>query len=202
MSPQWGDDEGRMRCLCTIALALCCAAVVAKEPTEPVAPVAAAIRSGDLLQGRVDAGARVYYLLSASGKDEVMREYGAGIAKLYREMKGKGAELIWLSKDPEASVLKWAKKVGLRCPVLPDGKRSAKLPFPYGGENIPPLLVVLDAQGRKLGEANYLAVLTMLSEWRRQLAEIEREEKRREAQWDDEAAEIDWEEPAPEAEED
>lgn len=157
----------------------------------PVAPVPAAIKSGDLLQGRVDAKARVYYLLSASSKDEVMKEYGVGIAKLYQDMKGKGAELIWLSKEPEANVLKWTKKVGLRCPVLPDGKRSDKLPFPYVGEHIPPYLVALDAEGRKLGEANHLRVLSLLSEWRQQLAEIEREEKRSEEQWDEEPDDFD-----------
>lgn len=190
-----------MKCLYMIALMFLCVAT-SKEITTPQAPVPAAIKSGDLLQGRVDSKAKVYYLLSANSQDEVCLEYGAAIAKLYRAMKGKGAELILLSKESPASVLKWAKKVGLRCPVLPDSKRSAKLPFPYIGEHIPPYLVALDAEGRKLSEANHLHVLTLLSEWKQALAEQERKEKQQELPWGggetDEEDELDWED-APES---
>lgn len=185
-----------MRYLFTLAVALCCAAE-AKELTPPVAPVPAAIRSADLLQGRVNAKARVYYLLSGSSQNEVLRDYGAGIAKLYRQMKGNGAELVWLSKESPTSVLKWTKKVGLRCPVLPESKRSEKLPFPYVGEHIPPYLVALDAEGRKLSEANHMGIISLLSEWRSLVAEIERKEKQLDGSWDDEVDDIDMDDPAP-----
>ena len=157
---------------------LCCMAE-GKEPTDPLPPVPAAIKSGDLLRGRVDARAKVYFLFSASSRDDVCLVHGAELAKIYREMKGKGAELILLSKDTPAEVQRWAKKHGLRCPILPDAKRSAKLPFPYTGEHIPPYLVALDAHGRKMAEANHDRVLTMLREWHQLVADIQRETDRK-----------------------
>lgn len=173
---------------CLLPALLCALAALshgAPRESEPLPAVPAAIAKGDLLQGKVNPKAKVYFLFSASSKNEVCREYGVGIAKAYREMKGKGAELILLTKESPATVLAWTKKIGLRCPVLPESRRSPKLSFPYAGDHTPPLLLAVDPEGRKLGEDNHLRVLVLLSSWRELVEEVENAEKQRDDDNDD-----------------
>lgn len=175
-----------MRRISYIALLLPAMLAAGKDTARQAAePMAAAVRSADLVQGKVNAKAKVFYLLLASCQDEVCREYGAGLGKIYREMKGKEAELILLSKDAPSHALKWAKNCGLRCPILPAGKRSDKLPFPYTGEHLPPMLVALDAEGRKLAEANAERIILLLHDWKKLVHDIEREKERKDLPWTD-----------------
>ena len=186
-----------------LLLTLACAAPAAEKLGAAPPLVPAELKKAALISStKANTGAKIYYLFSASRSDSACVEYGAAIAKLYNEMRGKGAELILLSKDSPADALKWAKSVGLKCPILPANKRSAKLPFPYTGLHIPPYLVALDAQGLKLAESNGESILALLRDWRSLLADYEREQKRKHQRWaDDDTLSVD-DLDAPEEEED
>lgn len=104
----------------------------------------------------------------------------------YKEMKGKGAELIMLNCDPSTEkALAWAKKSDLSFPIItPETKDAVKVP---SGGGAYPNMVVVTSDGEVLKDGSFLgmnACKGALAGWKEYVKEAKKmnREKRKEAE--------------------
>lgn len=129
--------------------------------------------------------ALVYYFLRSSSKcGYCVAMCGANNAA-YKEMKGKGAELILLNCDTSTETAKsWAEKASMKYPVVsPDTK--GKINVPSGGSGGLPNLVVVTADGSVVESVSGMTKCKELySKWKDFVKEAKKaeREKRKEAE--------------------
>lgn len=124
-----------------------------------------------------------YFLRSSSTCGFCVAMCGANNAA-YKEMKGKGAELILLNCDVSTEAAKkWAEKADMKYPVItPDTKN--KVQVPSGGGGIPNLVVV-SADGTLIDKCTGMnACKEMYGQWKNFVKEAKKaeREKRKEAE--------------------
>lgn len=134
----------------------------------------------DLILGKKTAGsakisskAKVFYLMSTSPSAAEL----AAIGKAYPGMKGKGAELIMLHPDAQASgIAAWAKKEKIKFPVL-SSQEARDIPFNYSGDRSPVCIVVVDAAGNKLAEASASNAVDLIKDHKKYVRDYEKREQ-------------------------
>lgn len=133
----------------------------------------------------------VYYFLRSHSKcGPCVALTGANNAA-YKEMKGKGAELIMLNCDPDTESAKaWAEKAEMIFPVITPETKGA-VTVPSGGSGGTPNMVVVTADGKVLKDTSGTSKCkALLEEWKDFVKEgkkLERE-KRKEAEGKKKAA--------------
>ena len=99
------------------------------------------------------------------------------INKAYKEMKGKGAEIVMYNIDADDATAKsWATKGKIKFPMI-GPKDHRGLPFPYTRGGLLPYLVVLDAEGNKLDEAGGDKVAAMMANWKTYVTKMKKQKK-------------------------
>lgn len=99
------------------------------------------------------------------------------INKAYKEMKGKGAEIVMYNIDADDATAKsWASKGKIKFPMI-GPKDHRGLPFPYTQGGLLPYLVVLDAEGNKLDEAGGDKVAAMMANWKTYVTKVKKQKK-------------------------
>ncbi len=103
----------------------------------------------------------------------------------YKEMKGKGAELIMLNCDPNTEAAKaWVEKADMKFPVITP-ETAGKVQVPAGGSGGTPNIVAVTSDGTVLesvsGKSKCEEILTRWKELVKEAKKAERE-KRKEAE--------------------
>lgn len=127
----------------------------------------------------------IYYFLRSHSKCGPCVALTGANNEAYKEMKGKGAELIMLNGDADTEAAKaWAEKAGMIFPVItPETKGNVNVPS--GGSGGTPNMVVVTADGTVLKDTSGMnKCKTLLSEWKDLVKEGKKvdREKRKEAE--------------------
>lgn len=113
--------------------------------------------------------AEVYFVFRAR------RDDGEGgiltINKVYKKMlRDKSVEVVMICEDMDASDIKeWVKKEKILFSIIPHNKVSQELPFPYKRSNtdLLPILVVMDAEGKKIDQGSGSVAIGMIGKWKK-----------------------------------
>ena len=113
--------------------------------------------------------AEVYFVFHAR------RDNGEGgiltINKVYKKMlHDNSAEVVMICEDQDVSDIKeWVKKEKVLFSIIPYNKVSQELPFPYKRNNtdLLPMLVVMDADGKKIDQASGSEAIAMIGKWKK-----------------------------------
>ena len=126
-----------------------------------LSPVASALgRFPYVSDNKADPKAKVYFLIVAASTCTISKGELIKMNTLYQTIRSKGAEVVMLSIDNRVEETKnLIDKEKLVIPALAPGWKRAEMPFPYDWmPNAPTLnvtlMVALDAQGNKLGQAS------------------------------------------------
>ena len=127
----------------------------------------------------------IYYFLRSHSKCGPCVALTGANNEAYKEMKGKGAELIMLNGDANTDAAKaWADKAGMIFPVItPETKDKVKVPS--GGSGGTPNMVVVTADGTVLTHTSGMVKCkSLLSEWKNLVKDGKKaeREKRKEAE--------------------
>lgn len=119
---------------------------------------------------RPDADAKVYYLLKSHSACGFCVHHTPELIKIYKQMRGKGAELILLNCDPtDAKALAWAEKAGMNYPVVAPND-AKKVPFfidlSSGPPPPPPLMIVVTPEGKRLAQGGGPQTSKLLENWK------------------------------------
>lgn len=116
--------------------------------------------------------AEVYFVFRAR------RDDGEGgiltINKTYKKMlHDKMVEVVMICEDMDSSDIKeWVAKEKVLFPIIPYNKVAQDLPFPYkrsstGNTDLLPILVVMDAEGKKIDQASGSEAIAMIGKWKK-----------------------------------
>lgn len=122
----------------------------------------------------------VYYLLSSHSRCGICVSIAPEFVKLHKKMRGKGAELILLSGDPnDEMALNWANSVKMTYPVVsPADARKVPFRFDYGGGSVTlPCIVAVSPDGEKLGQANGPNAVEFVADWKKLVREQKKKSK-------------------------
>ncbi len=116
--------------------------------------------------------AEVYFVFRARRDDG---ESGIlSINKTYKKMlHDKTVEVVMICEDMDSSDIKeWVAKEKVHFPIIPYNKVAQDLPFPYkrsstGNTDLLPILVVMDAEGKKIDQASGSAAIAMFGKWKK-----------------------------------
>ncbi len=149
------------------------------ETTEAELPKVPAVLKDKkfVLPAKFNTNAKVYFIYKSRSTCGICVAEAPAIVKAYQSMRGKDAELVMLNLDQNKDVAaKWAKSSKMKFPIVAPGD-AAGVPFPYGGEGLLPIMVAVDADGNKLGEANASGVSAFVTDWRKLVRKLKKEEK-------------------------
>ncbi len=149
-----------------------------EEDSEDLPAVPAALVNKKLVnKAKLNTKAKVYFLYKSRSTCGICVRECPSIVATYKGMKGK-AELVMLNIDASDEVAaKWAKDSKMKFPVVSPTDIGG-VPFPFAGGNTLPLMVAVDAEGNKLGEANGNEVAEFLAGWKKIVKDYEKEEKK------------------------
>lgn len=151
-----------------------------EDAAEKLSPVASALYGRELVLpgAKLNTKAKVFFLYQSRSTCGICVAEAPELVKAYKSMKGKGAELVMLNIDAnKEEAAKWAKRDKMKFPIIAPGKWQG-VPFPYAGEGLLPVMVALDANGNKLGEANANKVAAFVQDWKKFVREYEKEERK------------------------
>ena len=141
------------------------------EDAEPAKPtkVGEGLKKCQYLTDRRPRAAEVYFVFHAR------RDNGEGgiltINKTYKKMlRDKSVEVVMICEDQDASDIKeWVNKEKVLFSIIPYNKVSQELPFPYKRSNtdLLPILVVMDAEGKKIDQASGSVAVAMVGKWKK-----------------------------------
>lgn len=120
----------------------------------------------------------VYFILRSHSKCGPCRVLAPQLVPLYKEMKGKGAELIMLSGDPDvAEAKKWATEVGMNYPIVTNETAGA-VTVPSGGSGGTPNVMAVMADGTIIeGASGYKKVPVLVGSWKDLVKQAKKEMK-------------------------
>lgn len=126
-----------------------------------LSPVASTLsRFPYVSDNKADPKAKVYFLIMSASSCSVSSGQMVKLNTLYQSIRSKGAEVVLLSIDGKAEETKdWIAKEKVKIPALAPGWPRSELSFPYDWMpdaptlNVP-LMIALDAQGNKIGQAS------------------------------------------------
>lgn len=154
-------------------------AKAAAEDTADLPAVPASLADKEFVNGaKLNTKAKVYFIYKSRSTCGICVAEAPSIVGTYKGMKGKDAELVMLNIDASEEVAaKWAKDFKMKFPVVAPGDANG-VPFPFGGGSTLPLMVAVDAEGNKLGEANGNEVASFLAGWKKIVKDYKKEEKK------------------------
>lgn len=120
----------------------------------------------------------VYYFVRSHSKCGPCVALSGANNAAYKEMKGKGAELIMLNCDADTDAAKaWAEKAGMIFPVVtPETKDEVKVPS--GGSGGTPNMVVVTADGTMLENTSGMnGCKELLGKWKEMVKEGKKAER-------------------------
>lgn len=150
-----------------------------KVDTSKMAPVPAALANlRYITKAHPNAKAKVFFIYKSHSACGVCFFEAPEIVEVYDKMKGKGAEVVMLNGDSsEQAALDWAESQEMKFPVVSPKADKSGVPFPYDGGALLPYMVVLDAQGNKIGQANGKEVAETMGKWKSFLKTAKKNEK-------------------------
>lgn len=155
-----------------------------------LAKIPAALKGAKYItDARPDTDAEVYYLLNSHSQCAFCVHHTPELIKLYKQMKGKGAELVLLNSDPtDEKARAWAEKAGMNYPVVAPAA-AKKIPFTIdlssGPPPPPPLMIIVTPDGERIGQGGGPQTSMLLGQWKDYVKKAKNSEKR--AKVDDEA---------------
>ena len=129
--------------------------------------------------------ASVYFFLRSHAKCGFCRKITPDMNKLYKEMKGKGAELIMLNGDPDTEAAKdWAKESDITIPMItPETTSGIAAVVPGGGSGGTPNVMAVMADGSKIeGASGASGSTTLVSNWKEMVKDAKKAEKEKKAE--------------------
>ncbi len=129
--------------------------------------------------------ASVYFFLRSHAKCGFCRKITPDMNKLYKEMKGKGAELIMLNGDPDTEAAKeWAKESDITIPMItPETTSGIAAVVPGGGSGGTPNVMAVMADGSKIeGASGASGSTTLVSNWKEIVKDAKKAEKEKKAE--------------------
>ena len=126
--------------------------------------------------------AYVYIFLRSHAKCGFCRKITPDMNKLYKEMKGKGCELIMLNGDPNTEAAKeWAKEADITIPMItPETTSGISAVVPGGGSGGTPNVM---ADGSKIeGASGASGSTTLVATWKDMVKDAKKAEKEKKAE--------------------
>ena len=156
------------------------AKVSKKEAVELPAVPAALQKAKLVVPAKINTNAKLYFLYKSRSTCAICVAAAPQIIKIQKSMRGKGAELVMLNIDEDVkTAAKWAKQAKMKFPIVAPEDEAA-LPFPYvvetQSQTTLPLMVVVDAEGRRIDQANGADVPEFLKNWKKMLKAYEKGE--------------------------
>lgn len=139
--------------------------------TEPLPAVPASLKDKTFVNNaKLNTKAKVYFIYKSRSTCGICVAECPAIVATHKQMqKTKEAEIVMLNGDVDAkAAAKWARKAKMKFPVVAPGD-GAGVPFPYSGANTLPFMVAVDAEGKKLGQANGEDVAKFVADWQKYL---------------------------------
>ena len=111
--------------------------------------------------------AAVYFILRSHSKCGPCRAAAPQLAPIYKEMRGKGAELIMLSGDGDVEAAeKWAEEAGMNYPIVTNETIGA-VNIPAGGTGGTPNVMAVMSDGTIIeGTSGYKKVPVLVGNWK------------------------------------
>lgn len=140
-----------------------------EDESLPCPPVPAAIKEKNFVQpAPFDSSAKLFFIYQSRSTCGICVHEIPEILEIYKTMKGQGAEIVMLNIDSSRSKAEeWIKKARITFPVVaPEERQGIPFPYEWKGATLLPIMVAVDAQGNKLGQANGKDVPNFLKTWR------------------------------------
>lgn len=120
----------------------------------------------------------VYFILRSHSKCGPCRAAAPQLVPIYKEMKGKGAELIMLSGDSDIDTAKkWADEAGMNYPIVTN-ETISEVSVPAGGSGGTPNVVAVMADGTVIeGVSGYKKVPVLVGEWKELVKQAKKDMK-------------------------
>lgn len=147
--------------------------------TEPLPAVPAALKDKTFVNNaKLNTKAKVYFIYKSRSTCGICVAECPAIVATYKQMqKTQEAEIVMLNGDEDAkTAAKWARKAKMKFPVVAPGEGKG-VPFPYSGPNTLPFMVAVDAEGKKLGQANAQDVAKFVADWQKYLPDQGKKKK-------------------------
>ena len=111
--------------------------------------------------------AAVYFILRSHSKCGPCRAAVPQLVPIYKEMRGKGAELIMLSGDGDVEAAeKWAEEAGMNYPIVTNETIGA-VNIPAGGTGGTPNVMAVMSDGTIIeGTSGYKKVPVLVGNWK------------------------------------
>ena len=129
--------------------------------------------------------AYVYIFLRSHAKCGFCRKITPDMNKLYKEMKGKGCELIMLNGDPNTEAAKdWAKESDITIPMItPETTSGISAVVPGGGSGGTPNVMAVMADGTQIeGASGASGSTTLVATWKDMVKDAKKAEKEKKAE--------------------
>ena len=129
--------------------------------------------------------ASVYIFLRSHAKCGFCRKITPDMNKPYKEMKGKGCELIMLNGDPNTEAAKeWAKEADITIPMItPVTTSGIAAVVPGGGSGGTPNVMAVMADGSKIeGASGASGSTTLVATWKDMVKDAKKAEKEKKAE--------------------
>lgn len=122
--------------------------------------------------------AAVYFILRSHSKCGPCRAAAPQLAPIYKEMRGKGAELIMLSGDGDVEAAeKWAEEAGMNYPIVTNETIGA-VNIPAGGTGGTPNVMAVMSDGTIIeGTSGYKKVPVLIGNWKELVKQAKKDMK-------------------------
>lgn len=150
------------------------------EQAEPVSIPELVSKAQFVTKVKPKKKAVVYYFLRSHSRCGFCRKITPEINELYKELKGKGAELIMLNCDPSTEVaLKWAEQTDIAIPMItPESAGSIAAVVPGGGSGGTPNIMAVMADGTQIeGVSGASKCPALVATWKDMVKEAKKAEK-------------------------
>ncbi len=178
-------------CLASIAAAPLRAQDAEAEPT-PQEQATTAVSIPDLLREvkyvtklQPKKKAVLYFFLRSHSRCGFCRAITPQMNDAYKEMKGKGAELIMINCDPDSGkAAAWASQTGIEIPMItPESREPIASVVPGSGSGGTPNITVVTADGEKLeGDSGASRCREIAANWKELVKQAKKAQAKKKAE--------------------
>lgn len=129
--------------------------------------------------------AALYLFLRSHSRCGFCRAITPQMNEAYKEMKGKGAELIMINCDPDSEkAAAWASQTGIEIPMItPESREPIASVVPGSGSGGTPNITVVTADGEKLeGDSGASRCKEIAANWKEMLKQAKKAEAKKKAE--------------------